>query len=540
MREDWIECIFEDIVHYSKGKKPKNLFKESRDSRLPYINIKAFEKNIIDEYSDDDNVNFCKNGNILMVWDGARAGFSGKSINGIVGSTLMKILPVKYLDNNFLFYYLQSLYKYLNTNTKGVGIPHVEPNLLWKRRIGLPPLPEQRAIVKKIEALFSSLDAGISDLKKAQEQLKIYRQAVLKKAFEGELTKEWREQQTDLPSAEELKKEIKERLIDYGIKTKFTAIESSNYNLPVQWISVRNESLLFYVTSGSRDWKKYYADKGSIFVRTQNINKNFLDLTDVAYVDLPTKVEGKRSLIEKNNLLMTITGANVGKTAVIDKEIPEAYVSQSVALLKYFPSIFTKMYSYFFQSESHGKKAIGNLVYGVGRPVLSLENMREVEVLYCSYKEQCQIVKEIEARLSVCDAVEKQIQDSLDQAEAMRQSILKKAFDGRLLSEEELNLCKQAQDYEPASVLLEKIKAEKEASIKIKKNIKGKPPKKMEKKEILQLLAENNKEMIVDQLWKNSIYSEDIDAFYLKLKELAEQGKILEIRDGKKVSIKLI
>ena len=150
------------------------------------------------------------------------------------------------------------------------------------------------------------------------------------------------------------------------------------------------------------------------------------------------------------------------------------------------------------------------------------------------------IVKQIEARLSVCDAVEKQIQDSLDQAEPMRQSILKKAFDGRLLSEEELNLCKQAQDYEPASVLLEKIKAEKEASIKIKKNIKGKPPKKMEKKEILQLLAENNKEMIVDQLWKNSIYSEDIDAFYLKLKELAEQGKILEIRDGKKVSIKLI
>src|SRR5690606_31736146 len=106
--------------------------------------------------------------------------------------------------NNYLYYFLQSLYKFLNTNTKGVGIPHVEPILLWKKQVGLPPLPEQRAIVKKIEALFSSLDAGIADLKKAQDQLKIYRQAVLKKAFVGELTKEWREKQTDLPTAEEL------------------------------------------------------------------------------------------------------------------------------------------------------------------------------------------------------------------------------------------------------------------------------------------------------------------------------------------------
>ena len=82
----------------------------------------------------------------------------------------------------------------------------------------LPPLPEQRAIVSKIELLFSELDNGIANLKLAQEQLKVYRQAVLKKAFEGELTRKWREQQTDLPDAEDLLEQIrKER--EEAVKT---------------------------------------------------------------------------------------------------------------------------------------------------------------------------------------------------------------------------------------------------------------------------------------------------------------------------------
>ena len=79
-----------------------------------------------------------------------------------------------------------------------------------KFEIPLPPLPEQRAIVSKIEQLFSDLDNGIENFKKAQEQLKIYRQAVLKNAFEGELTKKWREGHSGLPSADELIQQIEE------------------------------------------------------------------------------------------------------------------------------------------------------------------------------------------------------------------------------------------------------------------------------------------------------------------------------------------
>lgn len=568
MREDWVECKLEELSTYEIGGDWGKDITYEDDSYVEVYCIRGSEfRNWEKEKGKTSSLRKIKsdsynkrklllNDIIVEISGGGPEQPVGRTVlidkealnhfkdNRLVFTNFLRLIrPSCRIKSSFLNLYLKFFYSTGNIHDYQAGSNNLR-NLKFDKylslEIPLPPLPEQRAIVKKIEALFSSLDAGIADLKKAQDQLKIYRQAVLKKAFEGELTKEWREKQTNLPTAEELKSDIQHRLSKHKIMLKFPEIESSQYYIPHGWISTRNESILFYVTSGSRDWKKYYSDKGSIFVRTQNINKNFLDLTDVAYVDLPSKVEGKRSLIEKNDLLMTITGANVGKTAVIDKEIPEAYVSQSVALLKYFPTIFTKFYSYFFQAESHGKKGISNLVYGVGRPVLSLENMREVEVLYCSYNEQAQIVKEIESRLSVCDAVEQQIKDSLSQAEALRQSILKKAFEGKLLTEEEIKACQQAPDYESASVLLEKIKAEKEANKTSKKIIKGKPKKKMEKKEILQLLAENNNEILVDQLWKNSVYAEDVDAFYLKLKELAEAGKITEVKNGKKVSIKLI
>jgi type I restriction enzyme S subunit len=106
------------------------------------------------------------------------------------------ILKSKFNDE-FLRHYLNNFnYKDYVSGTTRLKLTQ---GRLKQIPLKIPPLPEQRAIVAKIEELFSDLDQGIADLKKAQDQLKVYRQAVLKKAFEGELTKEWREKQTDLP-----------------------------------------------------------------------------------------------------------------------------------------------------------------------------------------------------------------------------------------------------------------------------------------------------------------------------------------------------
>jgi type I restriction enzyme S subunit len=118
-------------------------------------------------------------------------------------------------------------------------------------------------------------------------------------------------------------------------------------------------------------------------------------------------------------------------------------------------------YYYFFQLQQVRKFIHQNMVSSAGQNTVSQGTVKSIPVPLTSIERQHQIVKEIESRLSVCDTVEQSITESLEKAKALRQSILKKAFEGTLLSEEELSACKAAKDYEPASVLLKKIKAEK-------------------------------------------------------------------------------
>jgi type I restriction enzyme S subunit len=432
---------------------------------------------VTDEKASQISRHSFKSGDIIITKLGNPLGLSCKVPQkynyGIIVADLMRLRPTQIVTNtNYLVYLINSkiVQHQFQEITKGTTRPRVNLTIVRDIEIPLPPLPEQHRIVAKIEELFSSLDKGIESLKMAQEQLKVYRQAVLKWAFEGKLTEAQR-LRNQFPASSQLYNEIKKKGKEYGIRLKYPEINSKEElpSIPKEWIWVRNEELLKYVTSGSRDWKKFYSDKGSIFIRTQNIKTNNLELSDVAFVSLPAKAEGKRSLVEKGDLLMTITGANVGKVAYIEKEIPEAYVSQSVALMKYLDTNLTKYMWYYFQCHHFGEGLINGLVYGVGRPVLSLENMKEVPVAICSLEEQQLIVAEIESRLSVCDKIEESISTSLQQAEALRQSILKKAFEGKLVP--------QDPNDEPASVLLERIKAERE---------KNKPVKKVKEKKVKQ------------------------------------------------------
>ena len=173
-----------EVCTYSKGKKPAVLSADKNtECTIPYINIKAFEKGVFDEYTDGNKCNLCEDNDLLMVWDGARCGLIGKARKGAVGSTLMKILPKENIHKEYLYHFINSKFTILNTKPKGVGIPHIEPNLLWNFELALPPLPEQLAIVSKIEELLSDLENGKQQLLTAQQQLKVYRQSLLKAAF---------------------------------------------------------------------------------------------------------------------------------------------------------------------------------------------------------------------------------------------------------------------------------------------------------------------------------------------------------------------
>ena len=161
-------------------------------------------------------------GCIFITVKGAGVGKIFPGISCAIGRDIYAFLPSSKVDFKYTFHALMHQINLVIMKAQG-DIPGLSKDHILDHIIGLCSIKEQRAIVSKIELLFSELDNGIANLKLAQEQLKVYRQAVLKKAFEGELTKKWREQQTDLPDAgdllEQIRKEREEAAKISGRKT---------------------------------------------------------------------------------------------------------------------------------------------------------------------------------------------------------------------------------------------------------------------------------------------------------------------------------
>ncbi|HBF09852.1 MAG TPA: hypothetical protein DHW71_04610 [Gammaproteobacteria bacterium] len=416
--DSWERAKLGKFVLQEKGKKPKNQ-NPTRNTTfsIPYIDIAAFEQNEIKSWTNGEGCKICKESDILMVWDGSRSGLIGKGINGALGSTLVRInFPQMY--NQYAYYFLLSKYQEINTRAKGSSTPHVDPDLLWNYDFPIPPLNEQKRIVAKIEELFSELDNGINALKTAQEQLKVYRQAVLKHAFEGKLTEKWR-------------KDNKEKT----------------------WTSENLGDLLIFLTSGSRGWAQFYSDSGDIFIRAQNLKHDRLDLDDKAYVSLPQQAEGKRTKVQLDDLLITITGANVTKTGIVNTDIGTAYVSQHVALCRPSNKINSEFLYWFLIAESAGRRQLTKFAYGAGKPGLNLNNIRSIKVNLPPLQEQLEIVMYIKKILSIEEDTLRTVNTELLRIQPLRQSILKKAFSGHLVP--------QDPNDEPASELLARIQAEK-------------------------------------------------------------------------------
>lgn len=408
-RPDWVIERLGNFAISEKGKKPKNQSKVKTELfKYPYVDIQAFEKNIFESYTDGEKCNFCNEADFLMVWDGSRSGLVGKAVAGAIGSTLVKI-RFTMIENHFAYYFLKSKYLEINTKAKGTGTPHVNPDLLWNYSFPIPPLLEQKAIVAKIEQLFSELDNGIANLKAAQAKLKIYRQSVLKKAFNG----------------------------NYVYK-EFGRIANIQ----------RGKS-----KHRPRDDEKLFGDKYP-FIQTGDVraaNGKVIKAYSKAYSDFGLS---QSKLWKAGTLCLTIA-ANIAETAFLGFD---ACFPDSVVGIEPSESLDVKFVNYYIQKI---KQEIDRDASATAQKNINVAYLEKLQIPCPSIKEQNQIVQEIESRLSVCDKIEETIEIALSKSEALRQSILKKAFEGRLLSEAELESIRNHPDYESARGLLARIKNEK-------------------------------------------------------------------------------
>jgi type I restriction enzyme S subunit len=186
--------------------------------------------------------------------------------------------------------------------------------------------------------------------------------------------------------------------------------------------------LTHLITSGSRGWGDFYSDNGVLFIRAQDIKTDVLNLPDAARVDVPVDAEGTRSSVSEGDILVTITGANVTKSALVPALGELAFVSQHVALMKLsMPETAAFVFNWII-SPANGRKTLESWAYGAGKPGLSLEQVRALPIGLPPVAEQTRIVAEVERHLSIIHEVEAEVDANLRRGQALRQATLSKAF----------------------------------------------------------------------------------------------------------------
>ena len=290
-------------------------------------------------------------------------------------------------NNKFLCYYLN----YFNYNGYVSGTTRLKLTQAQMKRITVPSpsIDEQKRIVAKIEELFSELDNGVETLKKTKQQLAVYRQAVLKEAFEGTYPKV------------QLKK-ISKTLSGYAFKSK------------------------------------HYTDSGShVVVKIGNVKQfNFDFSRDLTKTD---EIEGDildKYLLKCGDLLITLTGTrgkrDYGYVAMLTDQT-NFLLNQRVAALRFdTQKALPEFYQYYLSSFDYRNQFFSYETGNVGQGNVGIKALSEPLVVCPTIEQQKAIIEDIENRLSVCDSIEQTVNTALQQAEAMRQSILKKAFEGEL------------------------------------------------------------------------------------------------------------
>lgn len=292
----------------------------------------------------------------------------------------------------------------------------------------VPPLNEQNRIVDKLDELLSELEKGKEQLQTSLEQLKVYRQSILKHAFEG----------------------------------KFPRKKLGN--------------ILSYIGSGitPKGGKSVYQNAGVIFIRSQNVYPNKLLLDEVAYISDKIDERMKRTRVQPFDVLLNITGASIGRCTYVPEGFPRANVNQHVCILRADQDILNCAHlSYYFNSPE-GQDLIMNSQSGATRQGLNFQQIRNFEIPFPDLKTQLNIVQHLEEKLSLCDNTETTIRDEINKAFGLRQSLLQKAFEGKLVE--------QNPNDEPARVLLERIKKEREEFLKTEKEKKKNEKRPMKKK----------------------------------------------------------
>ena len=413
-----------------------------------------------------------------------------------IASTGFSVLrPAEGVCPTFLFYKAISrdLVNALSGMQYGVSYPAVKDEQVRDQPLWLPPTEEQHRIVAKIEELFSELDKGVESLKTARAQLNVYRQAVLKHAFEGKLTAQWREENKDkLEKPEQLLARIKqERETRYERKLKEwkaavkeweesgkpgkkppkpkkplelaevpADVSAKLPQLPEGWLWVRLGNISDVSGGLTKNQKRNSLPLKMKYLRVANVYSDKI-LTDDVYKIGVTEAEAKKVALEVGDLLIVEGNGSIeqiGRVAVWEGELAACGHQNHLIRVRLTTKSVPRFFLQFLLSPLGRDLIVKESSSTSGLHTLNISKVSNLIVPVASSAEEPAVVVQIEEKLSKVDKALEEVDTQLARSKALRQSILKKACAGQLVV--------QDPNDEPASVLLDRIKAEKEQASK--------------------------------------------------------------------------
>ena len=409
------------------------------------------------------------------------------SFAGVASTEFLVFKETQALANALLMHLLSSsdLVAYASANSAGVNLPRISAKRLAEYRFRLAPLPEQHRIVAKIESLFARLDEGVAALKRAQANLERYRASVLKAAVEGRLTERWRRENPPEETGEELlgrilaerrkrweaeqlaKFEAKGRNPPRNWKVKYKEPVAPDTNelpgLPEGWCWVTLPQLGDFGRGKSKhrprgDAMLYGGDFPFIQTGEVTCASGWIRHHSKTYNHLGLS---QSRLWPKGTLCITIA-ANIAETGIL--AYPACFPDSVVGLVTARPTL-TMFLDYFMRT---ARSDLTRYAPATAQKNINLATLSKLAVPLPPAVEQERIVKLLERLVTVQETTVGTVTRTFGPvAQHLRQSILKRAFEGRLVPQDPAD--------EPACVLLERIQAEREAERKRRKRRPTRP-----------------------------------------------------------------
>ena len=410
--QGWVNCSLSDVSEIIAGQSPESKYYNENGDGLPFFQGKTDFGHLY-----PTNRIYCtvpkklaENGDILL---SVRAPVGPTNLSRetvAIGRGIHAIRPLGDILTSYVLYYFKQIEPVFSGTGTGTTFSAVTVDDVKNLKFPLSPLAEQQRIVKKIDALFSKLDKGVEMLQTIRQQVQTYRQAVLKWAFAG---------------------------YEFDLEPLLLHVDS-----------------IFDGPFGSNLKTSDYVDSGIRVVRLENIKATYFFDDRKSFV-----TEEKYKLLQRNtvkfpDIVMSTFISKEVKACIIPKKINFA-VNKADCVCIRTQSLLDSKFVMYYLSTRNVYNGLFTQIHGATRPRVNTTQIKKIPVPKASVEEKHKIVTFIESRLSVCDKLEALVDENLAKADALRQSILKKAFAGQLVPQDLAD--------EPAEKLLERIKAERQA-----------------------------------------------------------------------------